>query len=53
MMFSINKNEPYTILYCDIDNFKVYNDIYGFENGDLIIKMLANVLFENIILVIL
>lgn len=46
MMFSINKNEPYTILYCDIDNFKVYNDIYGFENGDLIIKMLANTIRE-------
>lgn len=30
------------ILYFDIDNFKIYNDIYGFENGDKIIKLTAD-----------
>ena len=30
----INSSEPYSILYFDIDNFKAYNDVYGFENGD-------------------
>lgn len=39
--------KPYTILYLDIDNFKSYNDVYGFENGDNIIKLLANLLVEN------
>jgi diguanylate cyclase (GGDEF)-like protein len=48
IMMSIDKNNPYTIIYCDIDNFKAYNDIYGFENGDLIIKMLANIIREYI-----
>ncbi len=33
-----------SVLYIDIDNFKAYNDIYGFEKGDLIIKSLAEIL---------
>lgn len=32
----------YSILYLDIDNFKAYNDVYGFENGDIVIKLLAS-----------
>ncbi|NTW91394.1 MAG: GGDEF domain-containing protein, partial [Erysipelotrichaceae bacterium] len=47
MMSCIQNDKPYTIIYCDIDHFKVYNDIYGFENGDLIIKMLSDVLREH------
>ncbi len=38
----------YTILYFDIDNFKPYNDVYGFENGDRLIKCLARVLKDQI-----
>lgn len=37
----------YTILYLDIDNFKVYNDVYGFEKGDKIIQFLAKIISEN------
>lgn len=32
---------PYCVIYFDIDNFKAYNDVYGFENGDSILKLLA------------
>jgi diguanylate cyclase (GGDEF)-like protein len=32
--------------YCDIDNFKPYNDIYGYRKGDEMIRMLANALQE-------
>jgi len=32
------------IYYLDIDNFKVYNDVYGFENGDKVIKITAEIL---------
>ena len=28
------------VLYFDLDNFKVYNDLYGFEKGDTIIQLL-------------
>ncbi len=34
----------YSVAYLDIDNFKAYNDIYGFEKGDLIIKLLSDIL---------
>lgn len=34
--------------YFDIDNFKAYNDVYGFENGDLVIKLLADVFKSKI-----
>ena len=38
----------FTVSYIDIDNFKAYNDIYGFESGDLVIKLLADILQEII-----
>ena len=34
------------VLYFDIDNFKAYNDVYGFENGDRVIKHLAHSIME-------
>ncbi|WP_312354273.1 GGDEF domain-containing protein [Aminipila sp.] len=33
---------PFAIVYLDLDNFKAYNDAYGFTNGDLMIKILAD-----------
>ncbi|MHB8132428.1 MAG: EAL domain-containing protein, partial [Mobilitalea sp.] len=33
----LNCNSKYSIAYIDIDNFKAFNDVYGFENGDLVI----------------
>ncbi|MDD3139304.1 MAG: EAL domain-containing protein [Lachnospiraceae bacterium] len=42
----ITSSEPYTVIYIDIDNFKAYNDAYGFNNGDLMIKALANCMNE-------
>ena len=32
----------------DLDNFKAYNDIYGFSNGDEIIKFTARTIVDNI-----
>lgn len=34
-------NTPFSIMYLDLDNFKAYNDAYGFENGDLMLKAVA------------
>ena len=42
----LNSKAPFTILYLDIDNFKVYNDIYGFEKGDEMIKFLSRLINE-------
>lgn len=38
------KISPWSIIYFDLDNFKAYNDAYGFTNGDLMLKALANTL---------
>ncbi len=40
----ISVNDPFTVLYIDIDNFKAYNDVYGFENGDRIIQLTADIM---------
>lgn len=44
----IFSKKEYCVLYFDIDNFKPYNDVYGFENGDKIIKFLAKAISNNI-----
>ena len=46
----LNK-EAYGILYFDLDNFKAYNDVYGFANGDEIIKFTARVITKHIHLI--
>lgn len=40
--------EDFAVLYLDLDNFKSYNDIYGFVKGDEIIKFTAQTIVENI-----
>ncbi len=37
-----------SFLYVDLDNFKVYNDAYGFKNGDKVILLAAQVLREAV-----
>jgi len=39
-------DNPYCILYIDLDNFKAYNDAYGFQNGDLMLTLVADILKE-------
>lgn len=43
----LNKEE-FVMLYFDLDNFKAYNDVYGFLNGDEIIKFTARTIVKNI-----
>ena len=44
----VGSEKPYCVLYFDIDNFKSYNDVYGFEKGDMVIRTLSFLLKENI-----
>jgi PleD family two-component response regulator len=44
----INKKQPYAFLYVDIDNFKGFNDYYGYQKGDEIIGFLANIITRTI-----
>lgn len=34
------------VVYCDLDNFKPFNDVYGYAKGDEVIKLTARVLSE-------
>ncbi|MZP28991.1 EAL domain-containing protein [Heliobacterium undosum] len=36
-------NQAFTVIYIDLDNFKAFNDCYGFERGDQAIKLLARI----------
>ena len=42
------KKENFTILYFDLDNFKEYNDTYGFLKGDEVIKFTAKTILKAI-----
>lgn len=43
----LNK-DTFAILYFDLDNFKAYNDVYGFANGDEIIKFTARTISKHV-----
>ena len=40
--------EKFVMLYIDLDNFKAYNDVYGFIKGDEVIKFTARVIQKNV-----
>lgn len=40
----IASGKSFALVHCDLDNFKAYNDHYGFMRGDLVIKFSAEVL---------
>ena len=42
------RKEMFQVLYLDLDNFKAYNDVYGFLNGDEIIKLTAKIITKNV-----
>lgn len=44
----IKLKKPYAFLYIDIDNFKGFNDYYGYQKGDHIIEFLAGVMTKAI-----
>ena len=44
----IANKEEFAVLYLDLDNFKAYNDIYGFLKGDQIIEFTAQTILRCI-----
>jgi len=42
----VRNSSDFMVLYFDLDNFKAFNDKFGFEHGDRAIVMLANILVE-------
>lgn len=44
----IDKKELFAVCYADLDKFKAFNDKYGFEKGDEVIKNTARILISSI-----
>ncbi len=42
----IDSGKTFAVGYADLDKFKIYNDKYGFEKGDEIIRTTARILIE-------
>jgi len=43
----INRKQKFAVAYIDLDKFKIYNDHYGFEKGDGVIKTTARILIKS------
>ena len=43
------KSEKFAFAYIDVDNFKAYNDVYGYAKGDNVIRVIADILNDKII----
>jgi GGDEF domain-containing protein len=44
----LSKNSAFSFGYIDIDNFKFFNDVYGYVKGDRIIMQTAYILYTTI-----
>lgn len=42
----LKQNTPFAVCYADLDKFKSYNDKFGFEHGDEVIKETARILIR-------
>jgi DNA-binding response OmpR family regulator len=42
----LRQEPPFALLYIDLDNFKAFNDIYGFARGDQAITLVARLMEE-------
>ncbi len=44
----ITKREPFSFAHADIDNFKYFNDKYGYLKGDRVITQTAYILYQTV-----
>lgn len=44
----LDANTPFHAAYCDLDYFKPFNDIYGYDQGDQVLLALAQALIDNL-----
>ncbi len=44
----LKEKEAFTIGYFDLDNFKPFNDVYGYQHGDDVIQKLAELLVFHV-----
>jgi diguanylate cyclase (GGDEF)-like protein len=46
---SVRDERPFSVLYCDLDNFKAYNDQKGFVRGDRLIQGTARIIQDAVV----
>ncbi len=44
----IKGGDPFSFAYFDLDNFKCFNDVYGYQKGDRVLLHTAYMLFTNL-----
>jgi diguanylate cyclase (GGDEF)-like protein len=44
----LDSKNLFAVCYIDLDKFKAYNDLYGFEHGDNVIKETARILLRTV-----
>ncbi|KAA8674661.1 GGDEF domain-containing protein [Clostridium sp. HV4-5-A1G] len=44
----IHSHSDFFVIYADLNNFKTYNDTYGFENGDKVLKLTAEIIEKQV-----
>src|SRR6058998_2992871 len=45
----VREARPFAVLYCDLDNFKAYNDQKGFVRGDRLIQAVARIIQDAVV----
>lgn len=45
----VMEGAPFGLMYVDLDDFKAYNDYYGFARGDTVLMFLSTVLQEAVV----
>jgi diguanylate cyclase (GGDEF)-like protein len=45
----VREARPFAVLYSDLDNFKAYNDKYGFVRGDRLIQATARIVQDAVV----
>ena len=45
----LENESPFGFCYYDLDNFKAYNDYYGYARGDKVLSLLAGILTRHIL----
>jgi diguanylate cyclase (GGDEF)-like protein len=45
---SLRYGRPYSIVMCDVDDFKLYNDLYGHQQGDYALITASNIIEKSL-----
>ncbi len=45
--YSIRYKRPYTLIIADLDHFKNYNDLYGHQEGDVVLQDVASAITKS------